>query len=234
MAAKRHERTHARRVALQVLYTSEITDESPAAIAEAIPPFAQIAQNICGLVDDLKDRPLEEAALVDYERLSRTLGALQEMLDPDDPDEALQSCKPEELGPINTALGDFREAMETMRGWDALGEAEITIQLIAAPDQLKELAAQVQEALVEPLRRLQKTQAEALGFAYGQTPCCEKMGWNPPEGVDREPVHEFHWPSPQGLPPFLAQLLEMFGGGNGNGGGPRMMVLGPDGMQKIG
>ncbi len=34
MAAKRHERTHARRVALQVLYTSEITDESPAAIAE--------------------------------------------------------------------------------------------------------------------------------------------------------------------------------------------------------
>lgn len=34
MAAKRHERTRARRAALQVLYTSEITDESPAAIAE--------------------------------------------------------------------------------------------------------------------------------------------------------------------------------------------------------
>ena len=34
MAAKRHERTSARRAALQVLYTSEITDESPAAIAE--------------------------------------------------------------------------------------------------------------------------------------------------------------------------------------------------------
>lgn len=34
MAAKRHERTGARRAALQVLYTSEITDESPAAIAE--------------------------------------------------------------------------------------------------------------------------------------------------------------------------------------------------------
>lgn len=34
MAAKRHERTTARRAALQVLYTSEITDESPAAIAE--------------------------------------------------------------------------------------------------------------------------------------------------------------------------------------------------------
>ena len=35
MAAKRHERTSARRAALQVLYTSEITDESPAAIAES-------------------------------------------------------------------------------------------------------------------------------------------------------------------------------------------------------
>lgn len=34
MAAKRHERTSARRDALQVLYASEITDESPAAIAE--------------------------------------------------------------------------------------------------------------------------------------------------------------------------------------------------------
>ncbi|WP_239443034.1 transcription antitermination factor NusB [Gordonibacter sp. An230] len=34
MAAKRHERTRARREALQVLYTSEITDESAAAIAE--------------------------------------------------------------------------------------------------------------------------------------------------------------------------------------------------------
>lgn len=34
MAAKRHERTTARRAALQVLYASEITDESPAAIAE--------------------------------------------------------------------------------------------------------------------------------------------------------------------------------------------------------
>ena len=34
MAAKRHERPSARRAALQVLYTSEITDESPAAIAE--------------------------------------------------------------------------------------------------------------------------------------------------------------------------------------------------------
>ena len=34
MAAKRHERTSARRAALQVMYTSEITDESPAAIAE--------------------------------------------------------------------------------------------------------------------------------------------------------------------------------------------------------
>ena len=34
MAAKRHERTSARRAALQVLYPSEITDESPAAIAE--------------------------------------------------------------------------------------------------------------------------------------------------------------------------------------------------------
>lgn len=34
MAAKRHERTRARREALQVLYSSEITDESPAAIAE--------------------------------------------------------------------------------------------------------------------------------------------------------------------------------------------------------
>lgn len=34
MAAKRHERTRARRDALQVLYTSEITAQSPAAIAE--------------------------------------------------------------------------------------------------------------------------------------------------------------------------------------------------------
>ncbi len=34
MAAKRHERTHARRAALQVLYTSEITGETPSAIAE--------------------------------------------------------------------------------------------------------------------------------------------------------------------------------------------------------
>ena len=34
MTAKRHERTRARRAALQVLYTSEITDASPTAIAE--------------------------------------------------------------------------------------------------------------------------------------------------------------------------------------------------------
>ena len=34
MAAKRHERTRARRAALQVLYTSEITEASPADIAE--------------------------------------------------------------------------------------------------------------------------------------------------------------------------------------------------------
>ncbi|WP_080799501.1 transcription antitermination factor NusB [Arabiibacter massiliensis] len=49
MAAKRHERTRARREALQVLYSSEITDESPAAIAEGanrlaedgpLPPYA--------------------------------------------------------------------------------------------------------------------------------------------------------------------------------------------------
>lgn len=34
MATKRHERTLARRAALQVLFTSEITDESPAGIAD--------------------------------------------------------------------------------------------------------------------------------------------------------------------------------------------------------
>ncbi len=34
MAAKRHERTRARRAALQILYTSEITEKSPTAIAE--------------------------------------------------------------------------------------------------------------------------------------------------------------------------------------------------------
>lgn len=34
MAAKRHERTRARRAALQVLYTSEIRDESPTAVAK--------------------------------------------------------------------------------------------------------------------------------------------------------------------------------------------------------
>ena len=35
MTAKRHERTRARRAALQVLYTSEITEASPTAIAES-------------------------------------------------------------------------------------------------------------------------------------------------------------------------------------------------------
>lgn len=34
MAAKRHERTRARRAALQILYTSEITEQSPTGIAE--------------------------------------------------------------------------------------------------------------------------------------------------------------------------------------------------------
>ena len=54
MAAKRHERTSARRAALQVLYTSEITDESPAAIAEGnsrldedgpLPEYAATSEN---------------------------------------------------------------------------------------------------------------------------------------------------------------------------------------------
>ncbi|PNV66025.1 transcription antitermination factor NusB [Rubneribacter badeniensis] len=50
MAAKRHERTRARREALQVLYTSEITEESPAAIAEGPTRLAE-------------DGPLPEYAL---------------------------------------------------------------------------------------------------------------------------------------------------------------------------
>lgn len=50
MAAKRHERTRARRDALQVLYTSEITSQSPAAIAEGLDRLSE-------------DGPLPEYAL---------------------------------------------------------------------------------------------------------------------------------------------------------------------------
>lgn len=69
MAAKRHERTRARRAALQVLYTSEITEKSPTAIAEGedgrlleegpLPPYALslvrgIESHRCAIDEHLK------------------------------------------------------------------------------------------------------------------------------------------------------------------------------------